>query len=73
MNSEIILIKIGANIKAIREAQGMSQQILAAKCNFEKANMSRIEAGRTNFTILTLYKISKALNIPLAGLLELDE
>lgn len=73
MNSDFILIKIGANIKTLREEQGMSQQILAAKCNFEKANMSRIEAGRTNFTILTLSKISKALNIPLAKLLEFDE
>lgn len=73
MNSDFILIKIGANIKTLREEQGMSQQILAAKCNFEKANMSRIEAGRTNFTILTLNKISKALNLPLAKLLEFDE
>jgi transcriptional regulator with XRE-family HTH domain len=73
MNLDSILIKIGANIKAQRELQNMPQQILAAKCNFEKANMSRIEAGRTNFTILTLYKISKALDIPLSSLLDLEE
>ncbi len=51
MNEQQLFIKIGDKIKEIRLSQNMSQQDLAAKCNFEKANMSRIEAGRTNLTI----------------------
>lgn len=51
MNEQQLFIKIGDKIKEIRLEKGISQQDLAAKCNFEKANMSRIEAGRTNLTI----------------------
>jgi len=40
----------------------MTQNELALQCNFEKASMSRIESGKTNVTVLTLRKISKALN-----------
>ena len=70
MNSEQILKKIGSRIKEIRELKNISQQDLAASCNFEKANMSRIEAGRTNFTISTLLKISSALNTTIADLVD---
>jgi transcriptional regulator with XRE-family HTH domain len=48
----------------------MTQQELAFLCNFEKSNMSRIEKGKTNPTILTLQKISKALKVPLEDLLK---
>ena len=73
MNSEQILRKIGERIKEIRELQGISQQDLAATCNFEKANMSRIEAERTNFTISTLYKISQTLNTSLSNLIDVEK
>ena len=59
------IYKIGDKIKEIRLEKGISQQDLAAKCNFEKANMSRIEAGRTNLTIKNAYKISLALGLSL--------
>jgi len=64
--------KIGTRIRDLRESKGISQQNLAAICNFEKGNLSRIEAGRTNPTISTLYKISQALEIPLAELVNVE-
>lgn len=64
---------IGERIREIRESKGISQQDLAAACNFEKSNMSRIEAGRTNFTISTLYKISIALEVKLTDLVDVKE
>jgi transcriptional regulator with XRE-family HTH domain len=63
---------IGERIREIRESKGISQQDLAAACNFEKSNMSRIEAGKTNFTISTLYKISMALDVKLAELVDIE-
>ena len=63
MDKDKILKHIGNNIKMIRESKGISQQKLAADCNFEKSNMSRIEAGNTNPTIYTLYKIAVALEV----------
>ncbi|UAY50808.1 helix-turn-helix domain-containing protein [Ferruginibacter albus] len=60
-----VLQKLGGNIKKIRQKKNMTQIELATECNFEKASMSRIESGQTNATILTLQKISKALEVPL--------
>ena len=53
-------------------ARSLSQQDLAAKCNFEKSNMSRIEAGRTNLTVKNLYKISQALGVSLKVLVDVE-
>jgi transcriptional regulator with XRE-family HTH domain len=64
--------KIGERIRQLRETKGISQQNLAAICNFEKSNLSRIEAGRTNPTIFTLFKISQALEVSIAELVDVE-
>ncbi len=69
MNDLQLLSEIGAKIREFRMEKKLSQNDLAILCNFEKASMSRIEAGKTNVTIFTLYKISKALNVNIADLL----
>jgi len=56
------LLNLGARIKELRLKKNISQKDLAMECNFEKASMSRIESGKTNITVLTLYKIISALN-----------
>lgn len=56
-------IKVGKRIQEIRIEKNISQQDLAAKCNFEKSNMSRLEAGRANATLSTLEIVSKALEV----------
>lgn len=72
MKKEELQINIGIRIKLLRESKGVSQQVLAAMCNFEKGNMSRLEAGRTNPTITTLYKISQALDVKITDLLDFE-
>lgn len=72
MKKEELQIIIGSRIKLMRESKGVSQQDLAAMCNFEKGNMSRLEAGRTNPTITTLYKISQALEVKITDLLDFE-
>ena len=71
-NKTQLLIEIGNRIRLKREEKNLSQQDLAALCNFEKTNMSRLEAGRTNPTISTLFKISQALGIKLIDLLDVE-
>ncbi len=73
MTEKILLQKIGNRIKQVRLAKGISQQELAATLNYEKSNMSRLEAGNTNPTLLTLYRVSQALGIPLSELISVDE
>lgn len=60
------LILIGQNIRRIRSRKNITQFKLAALCDFEKASMSRIESGKTNTTVLTLFKISQALEVPIS-------
>ena len=57
----------------LRYEHDISQQVLAAKCNFEKSNMSRIESGSINSTISTLNKVAMALNVPIKELFDFTE
>jgi transcriptional regulator with XRE-family HTH domain len=63
---------IGKKIRKIREQQGVSQQDLAAWCNIEKSNLCRIEAGRTNLTLKSLFKISNVLGVHIRELLDVE-
>lgn len=72
MTDSKFLTKLGARIKELRVAKEMTQNDLANHCDFEKASMSRIEAGKTNITILTLHKISQALDIDITEFFKTD-
>lgn len=61
-------ILVGKRIQKLRELKNISQQDLAAKCNFEKSNMSRLESGKVNSTLSTLNKVSKALEVDIIEL-----
>ena len=63
---------LGIRIRQLREERNITQQNLAEMCNIEKSNMARIEAGRTNPTLLTMHKISTALQIPLTVLVDFE-
>jgi transcriptional regulator with XRE-family HTH domain len=63
MGDKLFLAKLGAKIRTIRKEKKMSLDKLAALCDYEKANLSRIESGKTNTTILTLYTISKVMDV----------
>lgn len=65
--------KVGLRIKQLREGKGISQQDLAAMCNFEKGNLSYIESGTRNLTLLSLYKICQALEISLSELVDVEK
>ena len=58
-----LLKSLGKRISEIRKEKGITQMELGFRCDIEKPNMNRIEKGKTNPTFLTLYKISKELDI----------
>ncbi|KUF45781.1 transcriptional regulator [Myroides marinus] len=70
MNKEDLLKSIGKNVKQARELKGLSQVELVGlmEGNIDTTNISRIESGRTNPTIFTLYRIASALEMPLENL-----
>ncbi len=59
---------MGKRIQELRKEKKLSQQDLAAKCNFEKSNMSRLEAGGVNMTLSTMEKVSEALEVEMIEL-----
>ena len=69
-----LLLSLGSHIQTIRESKGLSQVDLAARMlgKFDTTNISRIESGRTNPTIFTLYRIATALEVPLEKLMEVN-
>ena len=70
-DKKYLQLAIGKRIKALREERNIPQQDLAAKCNIEKSNLSRLEAGGTNPTIYTLQKIADNLNVTILTLFRL--
>lgn len=56
-------IKLGTNIKRIRERKKMSQGDICRAVGFDRAQMSNIEAGKGNPTLATIEKIANALGV----------
>jgi len=69
-----ILKLVGKRIKEVREAKGISQVELVGKMQgiIDPTNISRIESGRTNPTVFTLFRIAEALEINPSELLNFD-
>jgi transcriptional regulator with XRE-family HTH domain len=60
---EVLLEKIGANIRKIRLAQEISQEALANESEIDYSQVNRMELGKVNFTVSYLSKIAKALKV----------
>ena len=56
---------ISSRIRELRKERHLTVQELAYRCDMERSNMSRIEAGRTNLTVKTLCTICNALCVSL--------
>ncbi|MCR8559278.1 helix-turn-helix domain-containing protein [Mucilaginibacter sp. BJC16-A38] len=67
---DMFLQALGNRIASIRKEKHITQVELSYRCDIEKTNMRRIEAGNTNPTVLMLKKIALGLGISLAELLD---
>jgi transcriptional regulator with XRE-family HTH domain len=65
----VFLKKLGERIKQIRKEKGIKQKDLGYSLDIEKSNMSRIESGNTNPTIILLKKIAEELNVSINELI----
>lgn len=55
--------KIGQQIRKVRKAHGLSQEVLAEKVNISTTHMSHIETGNTKLSLPVLVDIAKALDV----------
>lgn len=61
--------KIGERIVQIRVDKGMSQSELARACMKDRQAIEKIEKGKVNPTIFSLYEIAIALKVSLTELI----
>lgn len=74
MEKSEILKLVGKKIKEVRIQKGISQADLVGKMQGEidPTNISRIEAGRTNPTVFTIFRIAEALEVNPKELLDIQ-
>ncbi|MFN4026241.1 MAG: helix-turn-helix domain-containing protein [Flavobacterium sp.] len=68
-----LLIKFGSNLRKLRLEKGFSQEQLANELGVEVSQISRIERGLINTSVLMLHSISKILKTPEAKFFEFDK
>ncbi|MEP5339713.1 MAG: helix-turn-helix transcriptional regulator [Algibacter sp.] len=71
VNKEQLKKKIGQRIVELRSQKGWSQSDLARACNKDRQAIEKLENGKVNPTLYTLFEISEALDIKLNELLDL--
>ena len=76
MNNEIE-IKIGKNIKFLREKSGLTQELLAAKlqingCDITRSGLAKIEVGQRHLYVDEIVVLKKILNVDYEDIFKLD-
>lgn len=70
--SSNFLKDFGKNLMLIRKKKQLSLRELAALCNIDHSDIGKIEKGEINITLLTLFELSKGLDIHHKKLLDFD-
>jgi len=55
---------VGDNVRRLRIAAGISQAQLAARMGVDRAYVSGLEQGQRNPTVVTLWHLGEALDVP---------
>ena len=61
---------LGARIRKLRNAKGLSQEDFADICTFNRNYVGRIERGELNPTLDSLWKVGSALGTSVSALLK---
>src|ERR1044072_9809557 len=64
---------VGARVRALREAMGLSLRDLAERSGVSAPMLSQVERGETSPTLAVAEKIARGLELTLSQLLRLDE
>jgi transcriptional regulator with XRE-family HTH domain len=58
-----LLQQVGARIRELRERQGLSLELLGETIGLNAGGMSRIETGKSNFTLRTANRIARGIGV----------
>ena len=65
-------IKFGKRLQKLREKKKLSLRDVAANCDLDDSNISKIEHGKFNVTLGTIVELAKGLDIHPSDLLKGD-
>lgn len=68
----ILQKKLGARLQQLRESQKLALRELSYRCNLDHSKIGKIEKGRMNITLNTLFELSDALQVHPRDLFEFD-
>ena len=67
-----VLRSLGYHLRQIRQQKQLRQKTVAKLCEMDSGSYSNIENGKRNITVLTLFKISKALKVSMAEIISFE-
>lgn len=62
-------IRVGATIKALREARGLTQEQLARRARLSRPYLANVEVGRKRLSIRSAARVAAALAVPQIALI----
>ncbi|MBW3528934.1 helix-turn-helix domain-containing protein [Shewanella sp. NKUCC05_KAH] len=65
-----LLTSFGTHLKSLRLERSFSQEQLALKADMDRTYVSGIERGQRNVSLINLFKLASALDIPAKQLLD---
>lgn len=65
-------IQFGLHLKGVRDSLGLTLREVAANCELDDSNISKIEQGHFNVQLSTLIELAKGLGIPAKRLLDFE-
>jgi len=71
-NGPAVAVQVGANVRRLRQAQGLNSGELARSAGISAAMLSRLESGDVSPSLETLSALAEALGIATATLLKED-
>lgn len=54
---------VGRNFARLRAASGLTQEQLSERCGFSQQYLSKLEQGKRNPTVVSLYEIAQGLGV----------
>lgn len=73
INSKLsIQKKFGENLQKIRLEKGLTLRALAANCELDDSNISKIEQGKVDIQLSTLFELAKGLGVEVHNLLKFE-
>ena len=62
-------IRVGATIKALREARGLTQEQLAQRAQLSRPHLANVEVGRKRLSVRAAARVADALVVPQIALI----